>query len=331
VRALQKAPDDAALLEAVIDTGAKAGQLPVAVDALAKRSDATGLWYAGKARFWLADVERQAGKNADAQKTLDAARTAFTASMQKNNAYRDSCEQWIAMVLGKKGNIAFWSDDLANAETWLLESVKARPDQIETKLGMEETTKTGLMRVADKHFKKNDLGKVEAIYRTASDAANSDSDLLNNAGLFARDHGNQLERDGKQKEAMAMYEQSYKAYRRAQQLDPANVRLRNDCALIAIYYLERDWDLSKQLLDSAIADGDKTLRDNPPSDANDKQQLEEAVGDCYENLALWHLKHGKDGAAAKAAAERSTKYHPGERRPGALKHLRDAERLLQGK
>ena len=56
-----------------------------------------------------------------------------------------------------------------------------------------------------------------------------------------------------------------------------------------------------------------------------------AVGDCYENLALWHLKHSKDAAAAKAAAKKSQDYYPGGRRPGARRHLREAERLLQGK
>jgi tetratricopeptide (TPR) repeat protein len=251
--------------------------------------------------------------------------------MQKNPQFRDSCEQWQAMVLGKKGNIAFWSEDLANAEAWLLESIKARPDQATTDLGMAETTKQGLMRVADAHFKKNDLAKVERIYRAASDAANSDPDLLNNSGLFARDWGNQLEQDGKKAEAMGMYEQSYKAYRRAQQIDPQNVRLRNDCALIAIYHLDRDWELSKELLDAAIADGDKILKETPPGDADEKQKLEEAVGDCYENLALWHLKKSKDSAAAKAAAQASAKYYPGPRRPGARRHLQAAERLLQGK
>ncbi|MEO6595918.1 MAG: hypothetical protein ABIP94_14290, partial [Planctomycetota bacterium] len=151
------------------------------------------------------------------------------------------------------------------------------------------------------------------------------------AGLFARDHGKALEDAGKKQEATAMYEQSYKAYRRAQQLDPQNVRLRNDCALIAIYHLERDWDLAKQLLDSAIADGEKMRRDNPPAEANEREQLDEAIGDCYENLALWNLKYKKDGAAAKAAAEASQKYFPGARRPGARRHLQAAERLLQGK
>ncbi|MCU0863186.1 MAG: hypothetical protein MUC36_05295 [Planctomycetes bacterium] len=331
LRALQRTPDDQQLLDTVVNTAGQAGQLPLAIEALQKRGDATSLWYCGKARFWQADVERQATKMADAQKTLDAARADFQASMAKNTAFRDSCEQWQAMVLGKKGNLAFRSNDDQNAEKWLLESVQLRPDQIGTDLGLGETTKMGILLLADRFMKKNDLAKVEAIYRAASDAANSDSDLLNNSGLFARDHGNQLEQAGKKDAAMGMYEQSYKAYSRAHQLDPSNVRLRNDVALIAIYHLDRDWDLSKQRLDSAIADGEAMLRDNPPAEAEQKQQLDEAVGDCYENLALWHLKHSKDGALAKDAAQKSMRHYPGERRGGARRHLRAAEQLLQGK
>lgn len=331
VRALAKAPEDPLLLGALLKTAYDQKQLPLAVDALAKRDDAIGLWYLGEARFWLADAQQSTGDSAAALKTLDAARDAFTASMQKNPSYRDTCEQKLAMCLGKKGSIAIAGDDVANAEKWLLEAARARPDQVGADLGSNQSTKRGILFVVDKHMRKRDLGKVEAIARAAADAANSDVDLLNNAGLFARDWGNQLERNGKQTEAMEMYEQSYKAYRRAQQLDPENVRLRNDCALIAIYHLDRDWDLSKQLLDSAIADGDKMLRDNPPDDPNTKQQLEEAVGDCYENLALWQLKHGKDPAAAKAAAEKSRDYHPGQQRPGARRHIAEAERQLQGK
>lgn len=330
VRALQRTPDDATLFESIVNTAQQTGQLVLAADALAKRDDATALWYQGKARFLQADADRQAQKNEDAQKQLDRAMANFTASMQKNAGFRDSCEQYLAMCLGKKGCIAFVTNDLANAEKWLLESARARPDQIATDLGTTDSTKMGILRVADK-FVRTDRGKVEAIYRAASDAANSDLDLLNNSGLFARDHGNDLEGAGKVKEAMEMYEQSYKAYSRAQQLDPTSVRLRNDCALIAIWHLERDWDLSKKLLDAAIADGTKTLAENPPSDANDKQMLDEAVGDCLENLALWQLKHGKDAAAAKAAAERSMQHHPGQRRGNARRHLAAAERLLQGK
>lgn len=331
VRALQRAPEDQALMGTLVDTAAQQGQMPLAIAALAARDDATSLWYLGRAHYLHADNLRRSDKWPEAQKALDEAKQQFERSMQKNNSYRDSCEQWVAMCLGKKGNLAFHQEDLANAEKWLLEATRLRPDRIGEDLGLAETTKLGILRVADKHFKKRDLAKTEAIYRAASDAANGDLDLLNNSGLFARDHGNQLERAGKKEEAMGMYEQSYKAYRRAQQLEPGNVRLRNDCALIAIYHLDRDWELAKEMLDGGIATGQQRLRDDPPSDVQQKQDLDEAVGDCYENLALWHLKHSQDFAAAKAAAEASMKHYPGARRGGARRHLQEAERKLQGK
>ncbi|MBX3461728.1 MAG: hypothetical protein KF830_01040 [Planctomycetes bacterium] len=329
LRALAKAPDDQSLLAGAVDTAAAQKQLPLALEALGSRRDATGLWYVGRARYLLADVERSAGSPERAQQALDAAREAFAQSMQQNADYRDSCEQWIAMCLGKKGTIAFHANDDQNAEAWLLEAVRLRPDRIDANLGDGETTKRALLFLVDRFLKRRDLTRVEAISRAAADAATGDVDLQNNAGLFGRDLGNALERAGKQEQAQQLYEHSYRAYRRAQQLDPGSVRLRNDCALIAIHHLDRDWDESRALLEGAIADGEAQLRDDPPADADERQQLDEAVGDCYENLALWQLKHGKDPAAAKAAAEASLRHHPGAGRPGARRHLQAAERQLR--
>ncbi|MGC6486168.1 MAG: hypothetical protein ACON4Z_00850 [Planctomycetota bacterium] len=332
VRAAERAPTDFPLLDQVINTAFNQKQLPLAVEALGKRDDAGTVWYRGKAQFYLAQAERQSGKADDALATLDASKASFELSMQKNAGYTDTCNQWIAMVVGKKGCITLnVKDDRDGAQALLLEAARLRPDMINQDLGLTETIKRGVLGLVDYYYRKNNLEKVEQISRAASDAANSDVDLLNNSGLFARDYGNILERQGDKDAADEMYEQSYKAYTRAQQLDPSNVRLRNDCALIAIYHLNRDWDLVKKLLDTAIADGDATLADNPPDNEELKQQLEEAVGDCYENLALWHLKHSKDAAAAKDAATKSQGYYPGARRPGARRHLREAERMLQGK
>lgn len=332
VRAAERAPDDFTLLEQIINTGYSQKQLPLAVEALSKREDAGTLWYRGKAQFYLAQAERQAAKAGEAMKTLETSKASFELSMQKNAGYADTCNQWIAMVLGKQGCITLnVQEDRDAAEALLIEAMRLRPDVINQDLGLTETIKRGVLGLVDHYYRKNDLKKVEQISRAAADAASSDVDLLNNSGLFARDYGNIIERRGDAETAKEMYEQSYKAYTRAQQLDPANVRLRNDCALIAIYHLERDWDLVKKLLDSAITDGDEALANNPPDNENAKQQLEEAVGDCYENLALWHLKHSKDANAAKAAAKKSQGYHPGALRPGARRHLRTAERILQGK
>ncbi|MFK7742026.1 MAG: tetratricopeptide repeat protein [Planctomycetota bacterium] len=331
VRASERAPQDFGLLDKIVSVAADKNQLPIAIEAFGKREDAGTIWYLGKAQFYLATEQRQNGKAADALKTLGQARTSFVASMQKNAGYRDSCEQWIAMCVGKQGNIEISQENWDDAEKLLLEAARLRPDRLQEDLGLAETTKRGILSLVDHYYRGGNLGKVESISRAAAAAADSDVDLLNNAGLFARDYGVQLSRRGKDEQAREMYEQSYKAYRRAQELDPKNVRLRNDCALIAIYHLERDWDLSKELLDAAIADGERMLKDEPPSNGDLRQQLEEAVGDCCENLALWHLKHSKDAASAKAAATKSMDYYPGKRRPGARRHLQAAEQLLQGK
>ncbi|MCK5942866.1 MAG: hypothetical protein KAI24_12895, partial [Planctomycetes bacterium] len=198
IRASARAPQDFGLLDQVVNTAANQNQLPLAVEALAKRDDAGTTWYRGKAQFWLAGAERQAGKPKEALATLEQAKRSFEASMQKNAGYRDSCEQWIAMCIGKQGCIKLnVLDDRDGAQELLLEAAKLRPDRINEDLGLTETIKRGILGLVDYYYRKNDLQKVEAISRAASDAANNDVDLLNNSGLFARDYGNILERQGK--------------------------------------------------------------------------------------------------------------------------------------
>lgn len=330
-RALQRAPDDTTLLAGLCDTARSTGEIDPAIAALSGRTDALGVWYLGCCHFAKAATLRTATKNAEAQQQLDLAIGCFDKSMAENRDYTSTCKQWLAWCYGKKGCAAYSTGDVANAEKWLLRSVELKPDEIDTDLGLSETTKLGILSLADKYYKANDLGHVEAIYRAASDAANADVTLLNNAGLFARDYGNQLERQGQTAAARAMYEQSYKAYAQAQRLDPTNVQLCNDTALILIYHLERDWDRARELLDQGIATGEKQLRDDPPEDRQGFQDLDMAVGDSYENLALLHLKHTGDLEAARAAAEASLRHYPKQNRGGARRHLAEIDRREQGK
>ncbi|MEQ1632165.1 MAG: hypothetical protein ABL997_07310 [Planctomycetota bacterium] len=328
-RGLATSPDDATLLNAVVDTAYAVGEPALAVAALDSRTDASGLWYLGRARFLAASALRTTNKLDEAIAELDRSKAAFEQSMKQNAGFADSCQQWIAICTGKQGNAALAKKDWAAAEKLLLDAVRLRPDRINDDLGLQETTKIGVMTLADHYARAGDLGKTEAIYRAAVALADSDLDLLNNEGLFARDHGNALERDGKAKEAAELYEQSYKAYSRAAELDAQNVRLLNDRALIAIHYLERDWEENKKVLDRAIELGEQQLKDFPTDNPQARQMLDEALGDCYENLALWHLKHSGDAAAAKLAAEASTQHHPGKGRPGARRHLAEAEKKLK--
>jgi tetratricopeptide (TPR) repeat protein len=327
--AVEPATEDPAALQALVDDAAAQQQLPAALAVLAPRRDPTALWFQGRVRYLLAEVERGQGRTDEAFAELDAAIACFTTSMQQNPAYGDASETWLARCLGKKGNLAFVTGDLPHAEQWLLEATRLRPERIGDDLGGGETTKLGLLRLGDRIMR--DFARTEALFRAAATLAPHDVDLLNNAAVYARDHGTRLERAGRTAEATAMYERSYATYQAAVRLEPTSVRLRNDCALIAIHHLECDWEAARQMLDAAIADGERTLRDAPPADAQQHQDLDEAVGDCWENLALWHLKHGADASAAKTAATASLAHFPQQRRAGAQRHLEAAARLLDGK
>ncbi|GAB4155480.1 MAG: hypothetical protein Fur0037_23890 [Planctomycetota bacterium] len=325
-RALAASPDDQALLSGLVDTAKRNGEAPRALGILEKRTDALGLWYLGTLHFAIASDHRMANRHQETQAELDKAIDCFRRSMQQNASYSASCNQWIAWSLGKKGCDAYQNGDIQNAEKWLLESARMAPAEIATDLGLQESTKMGILLVADKYRRTNDLEHAEAVFRAASEAAVQDGDLANNAGLFARDFGNVLERRGKAEQARAMYQKSYEAYLRAWSLDPTNTRLCNDTALILIYHLEHDWDRAKDLLDRGIAAGEKVLRDDPPRERQEFLDLDEALGDCYENLALWHLKHSGDLKAARQAAEASMRHHPGQGRAGARRHLAQIER-----
>lgn len=319
--ALRDRPDDEQLLRELVDAAVEHDELPRALSAIDGRRDALGLWFQGRVRYAMAEKEDAEAAFA----LLDAASASFESSQRANPMYGDSCEQWQAMCLGKKGNIAFRAGDVDRAGIWLLEATRLRPDRVGADLGGGDSVKLGLLRVGDKTMR--DFERTETFFREAANVAAPDVDLLNNAAVYARDHAVRLGKAGRHAEAAEMFERSYETYLRTVALDPRSVPLRNDCALIAVHYLERDWDESKALLDAALADGERELVENPPTDARRLQDLDEAVGDCLENLALWHLKHDRDHEAAESFARRSLEHHPREKRGGARRHLEAAEKM----
>lgn len=324
-------PGELGLLDALVVTAAANGMLPFALSTLRERDDPAWVWYRGRTHYLLAEtLRRTPGDAVDFTRPLaelDAAMAAFAAAAQSRRDYAETCAQWRAMCLGKKGNLAFLAGDDDRAETWLLQAVTERPEQLTTDLGSGETIKLGLLRVGDRVMR--DFRRAERIYRTAADAVGTDVDLLNNAAIYARDLGIRLERKGEAAEARAMFERSYATYLRAVDLAPHDVRLRNDTALVAIHHLQADAERARAMLTNAIADGEARLRDDPALDERGRNDLLEAIGDCHENLALWHL-HAGDGAAARAAAERSLRCPPFEARTGARRHLEAAARIGGG-
>lgn len=302
------------LLDQAVSAAAQLGGSQKLVAALAGSSDATRQWYHGKALFNLAQ-EQWGNDKAAAAQTLEAASAAFAAAKATNPAYADTCEQWAALCTGSKGIVQLSADDLAGAQTSLLAALTARPDVAKNDLGGGNSIKRAVLVLGSKFG--SDQQKLTELMRLAHRALPDDVDFANNLGLAARDFGNQLERRGDKALAMPLYEESYAAYVVAARLDPSNIRLRNDRALMLLYHLHRDLDDAKATLEQARDDGLARLENEPPAGEQERQDLEEAIGDCIENLGYYYDVHAKDNDQAIATYKQSLEFHPKTRRAAA--------------
>lgn len=323
-RALEQTPDDEALLGEFVEVGRSTGRNEAVVDLLDKRRDALGIWFGGRAYYNLAQSQWSGGNPAEAIKSFDKGVSAFDKAKQANAAYAASCETWKSFCIGARALVHSSMNELEKAEADILAALDINPGALMADLGAG-TLKRAVLVVGDKHFQARDLGKTADLYIEVGKRIKDDVDLANNEGLFARDYGVQVMRAEGAEKAMPYFEASYAAYTRANRLDPENVRLRNDRALILVYHLRRELDTARELLESAARDGETQMAENPPTDPAERQNLEEAIGDSYENLGLYHVTFSKDYATARKVLEKSFDYYPGQRRGGARRHLRTLE------
>ena len=92
---------------------------------------------------------------------------------------------------------------------------------------------------------------------------------------------------------MALWEESYAAYEKAVTYSPDDPRTINDCGLMLVYHLHRDTKRSRELLNRAIELGTAQLDELGAAEDDESEQLksqreslEEAVGDAYQNLGV---------------------------------------------
>jgi tetratricopeptide (TPR) repeat protein len=330
LRGLQRTPSSTFLLDRAVALAAELGRSDKLVERLQATDDPTQMWYLGRAMFDQAQAQWGGGKAKEAVATLDRAQATFQRSKEKNPAFADSCDQWTALCLASQGVINLSADDLNAAEAALRKAIESRPDRLAADLGGGNSGKRGILVLGAKLAEQNQLDKLEALMRAATDAVPADVDFANNHGLAARDYGTVLERQGKQEEAKAMFERSFASYDRASKLAPDNIRLRNDRALMLLYHLHRDLDTARAILEEAREEGIKRLKESPPGDAAERRDLEEGVGDCIQNLGYYWHKHGNDLEKAKAFYTESLDYYPGTRRE-SRRHLDTIRREQEGK
>ena len=109
---------------------------------------------------------------------------------------------------------------------------------------------------------------------------------------------------------------------------PTDARLVNDHALIAVYYLDEHWDEAEQELHRAIRLGTQQLSemgDDVPD--KERQNLDEAVGDAWENLAYLDVMRRKKTDRAESFLSESLKHFPYENRNGVILIRKSLEQL----
>ena len=99
-------------------------------------------------------------------------------------------------------------------------------------------------------------------------------------------------------------QRSYDAYLDAARLAPTDVRIVNDTALIAVYYLHEDLDRAEEMLRRSIEMGAKQLETRELDDEA-RYALANAYGDAFQNLGVLYLWQRRDREEARKLLESS--------------------------
>jgi tetratricopeptide (TPR) repeat protein len=318
-RALAKAPNNQAILGAYVEGARATKQGTVAAKTLESRQDALGLWYLGMARYYSSfEVVNSdaATKLAQSITRLMRGIESFQASAKANSSYADSCRQWMAMCQAAQGYLTLDAKDYPTAQKFFLAAAATATDRITAAVYGTYTVKNGIEFIVDHYYRQQkDLPAAIKTLQAACVVITNDAGLSNNLGLFARDHGNQLVRRSKAAEAKPFFEISHDAYRNSVRLEPNSLRQRNDLCVVLLYNVKRDVEYAKKTLIACVAESGAALED-PEGDEQAIQDLNETVGDCYENLGYYYMTFGKDPAKARKNLEKSLTFWPFKRRRG---------------
>lgn len=319
------ARDTLAQLQKTAQTYRFSGQAAAVLDG---RSDADSLWYKGMCHFYSGFEAPQNEKLETCLEAMDKGIAAFEASAKANRAYANSCAQWIGTCLGMKGFFAYDGARFAEAEKYFLAAARHNPAAVTANISGERSVLTGIKYLVFIYFspdQQNDLPKAVDFLQRATEIIKTDVELFNNLGLFARDHANRL---GRRDPAAAkkFNEISYQAYKKCVEMEPNNVRQLNDLAVVRLYNVRREFEEARQDLIKAVELGLQQLENNPPQEELPLRNLNEAVGDSYENLGKYYLEVARDLDKAKTNYEKSLEYYPFRRRVGS-RQLRRIEQM----
>jgi hypothetical protein len=322
------------LLQVVLDAaGNEPALATTAYQSLTQPNDPPGhraliQWYLGRGRFATANQARQTGKFDAATSEFQKAEQCFQTAKQQNPDFADSSDQWSCLCKVGQAAVLRAQSKYDEAMVLALDALKTRPDIRANEIDEGISAKSELLRLGGYFYQKGELTVAEKLFREATALAADDLDFANNHGLFARDLGT---RTRNPMDANDLFKASYASYLRAAHLAPDDPRQLNDCALVMIYHVGTDLDGAETQLTKAIQLAERQLAEAPPADAQELASLQEALGDCYENLGYLYIEHRPklDPKKARAALEKAKAFPPAPR-AAVQRLMRKVERLEQG-
>jgi len=349
-RGLDRAPGDAALISTLIEISSAEGNAAVIdqLDQLVERhpDNPNGFWFRAVERFDHATDRLMASEYLPDD--FRQAEADFVRCRELEPAYARSSQGYEVMCRDGVAWCQYQADDL-EAAVASFESMEEVFEggmtwSIESRLlsGVD-----GLEFVAAAYNEKEDWGSAAEVFAKLAEYQPEEVKWANNAGFFHRDAGVPLELtavslcateslddlpdymaslvterfDGSLEKAADTYrelarehiEASYENYLKAAALAPEDVRVLNDTALIAVHYLQSNFDHAEgQLLEAARLGELQLAAMDPDDDA--RWELENAWGDAYENLGVLYLGHKRDPEMARGFFEKSIEIGPDPRR-----------------
>jgi hypothetical protein len=324
-------------------------------------------WYPAVARFEQA-LELLAEEQ-DASALLEAAQAGFARCAKLDAAYADDCALQIALCRTGLGWSRLAKSDLDGARTAFLASEDARAGGLKAEVpGKLASALVGLNHVGAAYRERSNsrdletsseyLARASRIYDYLAeyDAANPDwtsfaGDLARSAAdalkiradeLAGRDEADEANRVLERAKELA--EKSFRSYAAAAKLAPDDVAVANEAGHLLVIYLQRDVSTAEQYLKRAAELGQDQvpkLRARAAETGLDEkerrarqgafEEVENALGDAYQNLGVLYLTLKGDARTAREFFEKSLKtgVDPREAVGGEHGFLRQCDDALQ--
>lgn len=148
---------------------------------------------------------------------------------------------------------------------------------------------------------------------------------------LAEERAAELAEEGRKMLARAreLMDKSYRSYVDAAALAPEDVRIVNDTGLILTYYLQTRLDVAERYLMEAVRLGEEQAAD-PDLTLDARYELENALGDAYQNLGVLHLQLTGNVVAARGWFEKALAIGPDPRPVIDDGYLPQCEAVVRG-